>query len=48
MKNKEKEATRREMRRISRVKAMNEEKPHKGSYYVEKPNPLGLGFWVMM
>jgi hypothetical protein len=31
-----------------RVKARNEDQPREGSYYVDKPNPLGLGFWVMM
>jgi len=31
-----------------RFKERNEDQPCGGSYYVDKPNPLGLGFWVIM
>jgi len=31
-----------------RVKARNQDRPCKRIYYVDKPNPPGLGFWVIM
>jgi hypothetical protein len=31
-----------------KIKERNEYQLHEGSYFVDKPNPLGLGFWVMM